>query len=348
MDKDFVFPLDRSNSSYLVLLSLSALTIVAVILYHVGVLGRVLRVLAAVVRVTIRGGFRIWEYLFGWASWPWFLTVVFGLLGAGCLANRSIPLAGAVCALALLFMGITACLAYMSIDLERYEVERGYKAVHNPLKGQELARHLIRYGQQVRLPLLAAATIAMVVGFALLNQSLYETIGRKWFSVDDRQGLVSYVDFLAYALINLLRVVDVLNVLNSHHFLEISYVHQAAWPASALLIAFRMFFSFVLLQQLFASLRQGRLLSETITDLWSPHEPIHERARNALPQYGPAAIEPLLISLRNVTSLTKEQREQLPEVLCVAFGHCLIGVLGNHEVCLAKVVRQLVASRKVS
>ena len=24
----------------------------------------------------------------------------------------------------------------MFIDLERYEVERGYKAVHNPLKGQ--------------------------------------------------------------------------------------------------------------------------------------------------------------------------------------------------------------------
>ena len=33
-------------------------------------------------------------------------------------------------------MGLTTCLAYMFIDLERCEVERGYKAVHNPLKGQ--------------------------------------------------------------------------------------------------------------------------------------------------------------------------------------------------------------------
>jgi hypothetical protein len=120
MDKDVAFPyLDQSNSSYLILISLCAFTLVAVILYRIGVLGRVLRVLAATVRVTVRGGFRIWEYLFAWASWPWFLTVVFGVLGAGWLANRFVPMGGAICALALLFMGITACLAYMSIDLER-------------------------------------------------------------------------------------------------------------------------------------------------------------------------------------------------------------------------------------
>ena len=39
----------------------------------------------------------------------------------------------------------------------------------------------------------------------------------------------------------------------------------------------------MLLHQIFASLRQGKLLAETIADFWSPHEPIHERARNALP-----------------------------------------------------------------
>ena len=39
-------------------------------------------------------------------------------------------------------MGAIACLAYMFIDLERNEVERGHKAVHNPLKGQVLALHL--------------------------------------------------------------------------------------------------------------------------------------------------------------------------------------------------------------
>ena len=51
-------------------------------------------------------------------------------------------------------------------------------------------------------------------------------------------------------------------------------------------------------QQILASLRQGKFLAETITDFWSPHESIHERARSALPQYGAVAIEPLLLSLR--------------------------------------------------
>ena len=40
----------------------------------------------------------------------------------------------------------------MFIDVERYEVERGYKAVHDPLKGQELAPNLARYGHQVGVP----------------------------------------------------------------------------------------------------------------------------------------------------------------------------------------------------
>ena len=43
-----------------------------------------------------------------------------------------------MCGLVLLFLGVTACLAYMFIDVERYEVARGYKALHNPVQGQEL------------------------------------------------------------------------------------------------------------------------------------------------------------------------------------------------------------------
>src|SRR5206468_2055465 len=35
----------------------------------------------------------------------------------------------------------------------------------------------------------------------------------------------------------------------------------------------------------------------------------------ALPQYGVLAIEPLLLSLRSVPSLTREQRDQLPLIL---------------------------------
>ena len=44
----------------------------------------------------------------------------------------------------------------------------------------ELALHLVRHGQQVGVPLLGAATLALVAGFALLNQGLYETVGQDW------------------------------------------------------------------------------------------------------------------------------------------------------------------------
>ena len=106
-----------------------------------------------------------------------------------------------------------------------------------------------------------------------------------------------------------------LDVFKSHHILGAASVRQAAWPASALLGGFKLFFTMVLLHQIFASLRQGKLLAETITDFWSAHEPIHERARNALPAYGALAIGPLLGSLRSVPMLTKEQRDRLPLIL---------------------------------
>src|SRR5690349_3653014 len=96
-----------------------------------------------------------------------------------------------------------------------------------------------------------------------------------------------------------------------------------------LLAGFKAFFTLVLLQQFFASLRQGKLLAETIADFWSPHEPIYERARNALPQYGALAIEPLLLSLRSAPSLTREQRDQLPLVLAT-IGPSTIPALVRH------------------
>ena len=79
--------------------------------------------------------------------------VVLGFLVVGWVFGGWLPGLRAVCGLAPLLMGAVACLAYMFIDLERSEVERGHKAVYNPLKGQMLARHLARYGQQVRVPL---------------------------------------------------------------------------------------------------------------------------------------------------------------------------------------------------
>jgi hypothetical protein len=180
-------------------------------------------------------------------------------------------------------------------------------------KGQQLAPHLARYGEQVGVMLLVAATVATAGGFALLNQGLYESVGTDWYRVDERG--VGAIDFLAYSMLNLLRVVDVLDLARSKHLLDLAYVRPTRWPASSLIIHFRSFFTLVLLQQIFASIRQGRLLAETIADFWSPHEPIQQRARNALPQYGSAVIGPLLVSLRSVSVPTKEQRDQLPQIL---------------------------------
>ena len=305
--------LERADTSYLLLATLAGVMVSAGILYQLGLIGWVLRGVGHLVRGTIRVGFLLWERLLGWAPWPIYLAIVVGFLLAGSVAGGPWPASRVLCGLAPLFMGIIACLAYMFVDLERNEVERGHKAIHNPLKGQVLATNLERYGRQVRIPLLISATVALIGGFALLNQGLYETIGRDWYAVADERREPAYADFLAYALTKLLGIMDVLDLFKSHHIMGAAFVRQAAWPASSLLAGFKILFTLVLLHQIFASLRQGKLLAETITDFWSPHEPIHERARNALPVYGSLAIGPLLGSLRLVPSLTKEQREQLPD-----------------------------------
>lgn len=325
----FLVRLDQLSSSYLVILGLLLVLIAAGFLFHIGLIQWAMVVFASVVRHSIRHGFQVWQRLFSWTSWPTFLSLVLMSLFVGWWMSRSFPALTVVCALIPLFMGVTACLAYMLIDLERYAVSRGYKSVHNPLKGQELAVNLVRYGQAVGVPLLVTATVGMIGGFALLNLGLYETIGRNWYIVKEGQGDPTYVDFVANALIVLLRIVDVLDFAKASHLLEVSYVRQAKWPASTLLAVFRMFFTLVLLQQIFASFRQGQVLSETITDLWNPNEPIHERACHALPQHGAGAIGPLLVSLGSVTSLTKEQRERLP-VIFADIGPAAIPALVRH------------------
>ena len=114
-------------------------------------------------------------------------------LVVGGLTGRLWPGLRVVFGLPPVFMGITACLAYMFIDLERNEVERGYKAVHNPLKGQALALNLELYGRHLRLPYLGCATVALIGGFALLNQGLYETIGRGWYQVANAAESARYM-----------------------------------------------------------------------------------------------------------------------------------------------------------
>ncbi len=335
--------LEHVDTSYLLLAVLGGIILSGGILYQIGLIGWVLRLFGLVVRGCIRKGFRLWERLLAWASWAQFLAIVFGFLFMGGMAAGPWPSLRVLCGLVALFMGTIACLAYMFIDLERNEVERGHKAIHNPLKGQVLAMNLERYGEQVRIPLLISATVALIGGFALLNQGLYETIGRGWFQVADERREPLYVDFLAYALTKILGIMDVLDLFKSHHILGAAFVRQAAWPASTLLAAFKGFFTLVLLHQIFASLRQGKLLAETITDFWSPHEPIHERARNALPVYGTLAISPLLGSLRLVSSLTKEQRDQLPLILA-RIGPAIIPGLVRHLHDPHEYVRSIVAA----
>jgi len=179
------------------------------------------------------------------------------------------------------------------------------------------------------MPLLVCATLATIGGFALLNQGLYQTFGRNWYAIAEHPRQPIYADFLAYSITRVLGLVDVLDLAKSRHLLAGEAVGPAAWPASALAALFKLFFTAVLLHQVFASLRHGKMLDETIADFWSPHEPIHERAKNALPAYGSVAIIPLLRSLRSVASLTKEQRDRLPLIL-ETMGPSIIPALNRH------------------
>jgi HEAT repeat protein len=321
--------LEQTETSYLLLATLAGAGLAIGALHRLGVVGWALRVVGYLVRRGIERGFLVWERLLSWASWGEFLIIVVAFLVLGGAAGRAIPGLRVLCGLTTMLMGAVACLAYMFIDLERNEVERGHKSVHNPMKGQSLAANLERYGKQVRIPLLIAATVALIGGFALFNQGLHATIGHSWYQVADEKRAPIYVDFLAYSITKILGLVDVLDLAKSHHILGASFIRPAAWPASALLAAFKLFFTLVLLHQIFASLRQGKLLAETIADFWSPHEPIHERACSALPVYGIVAIGPLLGSLRRVTSLTKEQRNDIPLIL-ETIGPSIIPALVRH------------------
>ncbi len=320
--------LDQTVSSYSILVGLIVAALVIAFLYKIGLLERGFSLFSRVNRWALRNGFQVWEQWLSWANWAVYFLIATALLTVGGIIAAVWPWGAMCCAVVVLSMGVVACLAYMFIDVERYEVERGRKALHNPTKGQELATNVAQYGHVVGIPLLAVAAAGLIGGFALLNLGLYESIGQRWYLVEVG-GQPVFIDFLAYAVINLLSLVDVLDLADSRQLLHASFVRKGAWEAAVLLAAFRSFFTLILLQQVFASVRQGRLLAETITDFWSPHEPIHDRARNTLPQFGAAAIDPLLISLGEMTALTKEQRDQLPLILA-AIGPSTAPTLVQH------------------
>ena len=344
MDVSFrLADLEHVHTSYLLLGMLVGACIVAGVLFKFGVIGFVLRCFGYMARGSIRAGFQTWEVLFGWASWENFLAVTLVLFLLGGSLGLVVPATRILCSLALLTMGASACLAYMFIDLERNEVERGYKSLHNVLMGQTPAESLKRFGNQVGVPLLVCATVAAIGGFAMLNQGLYETVGRSWYVVAEEPRQPVYADFLAFSITRVLNLVDILNLATSHHILGSESIRPAKWPSSTLSAVFKLFFTVVILHQIFASLRQGKLLAETIADFWSPHEPIHERARNALPVFGVVAIDPLLRSLRSVSSLTKEQRDRLPLVM-ETMGPSIIPALNRHLSDSHEHVRAIAAS----
>ena len=328
MHSKWLVRLDQTLTSYSLLFALFIIILFVVLLERVGILDWVLGLFGRATRWSVRCGFRVWEYCLSWANWWVFLLIAFALLTIGGIAATRAPLLAVICSAITMAMGVAACSAYMFIDVERYEVERGRKAVHNPTKGQDLAPNVAQYGQQVEVMLLAVAATAVIGGFALLNQAMFESIGRDWYRLESDSQPV-YVDFLAYAIINLLSLVDVLDIADSKQLIHAAFVRKNAWPAATTVAAFRLFFTMIILQQVFASVRQGRLLSETIADFWSPHEPIHHRARNTLPQFGAAAIAPILASLRTMTALNKEQRDQLPIILA-AMGPSTIPILVRH------------------
>lgn len=304
---------DQLRPSTLIFLTLAVVGLVAGGLFKLGVVGWALRLVGSVVRSAIRTGFRLWESTLSWATWPWFGGVLVALLAVGVLVVGWWPAGAVVFALAPLLLGLVACLAYMFIDVERYEVARGYKALHNPLKGQRLAVELVRHGRHVGIPLLGVAGVGMVGGFALLNMALTSVTGDGWYTTPS--GPPTYLDFVAAVLVHMVSVVDLLNLLDTHRLAHVVLPGPASGLAKGATAGFKSFFTLVLLQQLFASVRRGKLLAETIADFWSPHQPIHDRARAALPQYGSTALSPLMLSLRVADTLTHEQRERLPEIL---------------------------------
>lgn len=334
----------RPFKAPLVLFAFAGIAVLLGVIYQTGLLGIILRVVFGVAVRCVRAGYRTWDR---WLSLlPWY-----GL--AGILVGVHLlrwpfdmpPLITALFGAILLTIGAITVLAFMFIDTERYEVSRGYKALHSPVKGQRLAEGLARYGESVGYALLITAILCCVCGFSLMNLGLADSIGQDWYGYGtypshEQIGVVerilrgehkqtdSYADFLVYTLINLAYLVDLLDLFNKSGESRIAFVRPAAWQASVLLASFRLFFSFVLLQQVVSLVRHGRLLGESVLDLWSPYEPIQRRAADHLRQQGPDAVPVVLGSVELLSPLTAEQRELVPRVLA-EIGPASVPILSN-------------------
>jgi HEAT repeat protein len=311
-----------TSSQWLVAAFLAFLLLLA-ILYATGVLGWILYGLRRLILAVVSGGFAIWRRWLGWAPWPVFLTLVVAVHAAAWSVEARDSVGALAGGFVILFLGVVACLAYMHIDLERYEVAHGHKVLHKPMMGQEVAVDLVGYGQRVGTPLLIVATLAVISGFAMFNQGLFQTVARHWWrsatvdNADDAFDIVppTYLDFLAYSLINVFRIVDLVDLAGTYNYVHISYVRQLRWPASTLLILFKLFFVSVLLEQIYSAVRRGNMLTATIQDVWNPHTVISQRAQALLEQHGLEAVAPLLDSVRLTAFVSPEQRCRLAAIV---------------------------------
>ncbi|MCE9530557.1 MAG: HEAT repeat domain-containing protein, partial [Planctomycetes bacterium] len=212
------------STSFILTTMLGLISLIGLTLY-LGWLGALLGWAGRLIETSIYRGFRVWERILSWTRWPGYLVLVGGLLAFGIYSiGAGREWLGLLIAIILLTAGVAACLAFMQISIERYEVARGYKTVQNPVKGQELAHHVVRYGDRLGPVMLGISAVAVILGFTLLNQALYETLGGSWYIIREPDSKPRYLDFLAFVLINLLRLVDVLDLVRTSHFLNVSFV----------------------------------------------------------------------------------------------------------------------------
>lgn len=334
--------LDDLDSSQTVLLAFAAVLAAGGVLYLLGVVNLLVRFSAWLIRLLLRSGFAAWVALFSWLPWPALLALIVAAQAVAFFTGPGYAYAYLAVGGALLFVGFTSVMAYMVIDQERYEVARGYKALHNPGKGQELAGLVLSYGAHAGLPLLISACLASVTGFAIFNSGLYNSFARRWYVVSEQSRYLKitdegelerlshreagYADFLAFAVLNLASAVDVIDLANSSKYARLSYVRPSHPVSSVMLVAFRGFFTAILVQQLVAWFRGLRLLQDSVRDFWSPNESIQRRAGEALSQQGARAVGFMVRSMEQVQGLTPEQLEFLPKVLA-AIGPSAVGAL---------------------
>src|SRR5687767_9263425 len=111
------------------------------------------------------------------------------------------------------------------------------------------------HGERLGPMMLIISAAATIAGFALLNQAIYATFGSAWYRISDPEAQPAFLDFLAFSLIHLMRVVDILDVARTSQLVNISFVRQGAWPVTLLVSIFKSFFMLVLVQQIISAIR---------------------------------------------------------------------------------------------